>query len=145
MKKEPTCKNGEKNHVYHDRVIDADEGEISRIRETCSICGIVKAETCSESGIVSREFFRTEYDPESDDEFTFERQSCREGGSVHLWDPDYEFFCVPTEGPISKVMDKKCERCDVVRRECVFRGNDKGSAITYSRQQKSRNGLITVR
>ena len=141
MKKEPKCKNNEKFHVYHDRFINADNGETSMIRETCSICGVVKAETCGESGTVSREFFRTEYDPKTDDEFSHERQNCREGSSVHLWNhTDWEYFCVPTEGAISKVIDKKCERCDVVRRECVFREN-KGSSVTYSRRTTQDKGI----
>ena len=145
MKKEPNCKNGEKNHVYHDRVIESDDGEVTQIHEICAICKVIRVAGHDGTDMGSYEYFRTFYDPKTDDdEFTHERQECREGGSVHLWDPDWEYFCVPTEGAISKVMDKKCERCDVVRRECVFRGG-KGSSITYSKTQKSRNGLITVR
>ena len=145
MKKEPTCKNGETSHVYHDRVVESDHGEDSRIREICAICGVVSVAGYTENGYVYREFFRTEYDPKSDSEFTSERQECNDGTSIHDWNHgEWEYFAVPKRGDVSKVKDVICDDCGVIRRECTFRGN-KGSAITYSKTQKSRNGLITVR
>ena len=132
MQTEPKC-TGENNHLYRDRMTESEEGVISKINETCSFCGLVKVIE-DNGGDVKQSYLRTSYDPASDSEFIFERQECREGGSVHLWDPDWEYFCVPTEGPVMKVMDRKCERCDVIRREVIFR-NHKGSAITYSRSR----------
>ena len=141
MKKEPKCTGENKNHLYRDRMTETDGGNVCKINEICAFCGVVKViEEGGEDGTVMESYFRTSYDPKTDDEFTHERQNCREGGSVHLWDPDWEYFCVQKEGPISKVIDKNCERCDVVRRECVFR-NGKGSSVTYSRRTAQDRGI----